>query len=129
VAEAKATRRLGQRGEKLARKYLQKKGYRYLKSNFMTNRGEVDLIMQDGETIVFVEVKCRKEDHRAGGEMLVNISKRYKMETAARRFVHIHKLHSRPLRFDVIAMVTDENAKPEIKHHINIFVPGRQKRR
>ena len=50
---------LGKKGEKLVEKYLIERGYRLLKRNFRTPFGEADLIMQDGEEIVFVEVKTR----------------------------------------------------------------------
>ncbi len=50
---------LGKKGEKLVEKYLKDRGYTLLKRNFRTPFGEADLIMQDGDEIVFVEVKTR----------------------------------------------------------------------
>ena len=52
----------GALGEAIAKKYLLSKGYAFLVSNFQTRRGEVDLVMSDGETFVFVEVKLRTSD-------------------------------------------------------------------
>jgi putative endonuclease len=46
----------GYKGEKLAKRYLKKQGYRHLVNNYATKQGEIDLIMQDEQTIVFVEV-------------------------------------------------------------------------
>ena len=50
-------RRLGNRGETLALKYLMKKGYALLDRNYGTRHGEVDLILRDGKILVFAEVK------------------------------------------------------------------------
>ena len=51
---------LGREGERLARQYLERKGYIYLTSNFKRAHGEIDLIMKDGSTLVFIEVKTRR---------------------------------------------------------------------
>ena len=53
----KSRQELGRDGELCARRYLEAKGYRFLRSNFYTRWGEIDLIMQDGSFLVFVEVK------------------------------------------------------------------------
>ncbi|MDP1710497.1 MAG: YraN family protein, partial [candidate division WWE3 bacterium] len=53
---------IGPRGEKIARRFLEDRGFRFIKRNFKTPRwGEIDLIMRDGDTIVVVEVKTRSE--------------------------------------------------------------------
>ncbi|HDH53078.1 MAG TPA: YraN family protein, partial [Nitrospirae bacterium] len=52
--------RLGQKGEELAVKYLRKKGYKIIKQNYKTKIGEIDIIANDGGTLVFVEVKTRE---------------------------------------------------------------------
>ena len=54
------TTTFGREGENLAKVYLEKKGYKFLDRNFKRIHGEVDLIMMDGDVIVFVEVKDRK---------------------------------------------------------------------
>lgn len=53
-------RGVGERGETLALKYLVKKGYTILERNYQTRYGEVDLILKDGTTLVFREVKLRR---------------------------------------------------------------------
>ena len=53
---------LGKKGEKLVEKYLLARGYTLLKRNFRTPFGEADLVMQDGDEIVFVEVKTRTSE-------------------------------------------------------------------
>ncbi len=54
---------LGYLGESIARQYLEKKGYKCLEQNFCIKGGEIDLIMQDKETLVFVEVKTKESLH------------------------------------------------------------------
>ena len=53
---------LGKKGEKLVEKFLLARGYTLLKRNFRTPVGEADLVMQDGDEIVFVEVKTRTSE-------------------------------------------------------------------
>ena len=53
------TTRFGRDGETAAEKYLEGKGYHFLARNFKRTHGEIDLIMEDGETLVFIEVKSR----------------------------------------------------------------------
>lgn len=53
---------LGRKGEKLAAGYLKRRGYKILKRNYRTPFGEADIVAQDGETVVFCEVKARLSD-------------------------------------------------------------------
>ena len=54
---------LGRAGEKLAVDFLKKKGFKILKTNYKTVVGEIDIIAQDREYIVFIEVKTRSSDN------------------------------------------------------------------
>jgi putative endonuclease len=116
-------RRLGRRGEKLTKRYLKKQGYRHIASNYATRQGEIDLIMQDEDTIVFVEVKTRRSEDFAHGEESVNYPKQRHLSAAARHFIHLNKLHDRPCRFDVVAVALPEKGKPVIRHWSNAFTP------
>ena len=114
-------RRLGRRGEKLARRYLKKQGYRFIAGNYATRQGEIDLIMQDEETIVFVEVKTRKSEDFAHGEQSVNFPKQKHLSAAARHFIHMNRLYDHPCRFDVVAVAIPDKGKPVIRHWPNAF--------
>jgi len=118
--EAQHKRKLGLKGEKLARRYLKKQGYRYLAHNYATRRGEIDLIMQDEQTIVFVEVKTREDESFARGEDSVNYGKQKRIFGAARHFIHVHDLYEKPCRFDLV-VVTGINDQAVIRHHKNAF--------
>jgi putative endonuclease len=85
--------------------------------------GEIDLIMTHKDSvIVFVEVKTRKSDEYAQPEESVNYPKRKRMVRAAHYFLSQYKIEDRPLRFDVVAVVTGDNKqKPQIRHYENVF--------
>ncbi|MBN1845454.1 MAG: YraN family protein [Sedimentisphaerales bacterium] len=115
--------RWGRRGELLARKYLQKQGYRHWTSNYATERGEIDLIMQDGQTIVFVEVKALQRETFVAGEQLVNVRKQSRIARAARHFLARHRLGDYPCRFDVV-IVHREGKKTVCRHWPHAFSPA-----
>ncbi len=116
---------LGRRGEKLARKFLQKQGYRLLQSNYNTSGGEIDLVMRDDNTIVFVEVKTRRSEKFATAESAVNYRKQKHLISAARKFIRVYRFNDHPCRFDVVAIIAPENGKPIISHYQNAFRPRR----
>ncbi len=67
---------LGKKGEKLVEAYLRKLGFTTLKRNYRTPFGEADLVMQDGDEIVFVEVKTRESEAFGTPREAVGKSKR-----------------------------------------------------
>jgi len=113
--------KLGQNGEKLACKYLKKQGYKHLLSNYQIEQGEIDLIMRQNQTIVFVEVKTRRNEDFVSGEAVVNYHKQKHISLVARHFIHTNNLHDHPCRFDVIAVVTADQGKSVIRHYQNAF--------
>src|SRR5208283_1960198 len=70
---------LGKKGEEMAQAYLREKGYRLLERSYRCKLGEADLIMQDGDTIVFVEVKTRSSASFETPEQAVNARKQKKL--------------------------------------------------
>ena len=112
--------KLGRKGEKLARRFLKKLGYRHLVDNYTLKQGEIDLIMTDEQTIVFVEVKTRENENFVSAEDSVNYGKRKRISSAARHFIQKHHLHEHPCRFDMVVVTTAEG-KTEIRHHKNAF--------
>ena len=117
----RANLKLGRAGEKLAKKFLKKQGYRHLKSNYAAGHGEIDLIMQDGRTVVFVEVKTRRNEEYVASEAVVNYHKRKHIISAARYFVQANNLHDYPCRFDVVAVVKPDKGKVVVRHQENAF--------
>ena len=117
--------KLGQKGEKLTQKYLKKKGYKLIRSNYSTKKGEIDLIMQQDDTVVFVEVKTRQTDEFAPGELAVNFHKQKHIAAVARLFIHQNNLYDCPCRFDVVAVTLPSTGKPAIRHYENTFLPAK----
>ena len=64
-------RLLGESGEKKAEEFLRQKGFRWLASNWRTKWGEIDLVMKDGPTLIFVEVKTRAYDDPTPEEQVI----------------------------------------------------------
>ena len=94
--------------EKKAALYLQKKGYEILEQNFYTFFGEIDLIAKDGETIVFIEVKYRKNLKSGYPQEAVTYTKRQKIIKSAEYYLYQKRVEEKPCRFDVIAAAGNE---------------------
>ena len=111
---------LGIKGENLAVTFLKKKGYRIIARNYKTFLGEVDIIAQDGNTIVFTEVKTRTDELFGRPFEAVNKKKRHKMKNVALLYMKgIQRNVS--VRFDVISIFCRENGEKEIEHIIDAF--------
>ncbi|PIS05241.1 MAG: YraN family protein [Candidatus Buchananbacteria bacterium CG10_big_fil_rev_8_21_14_0_10_42_9] len=114
---------LGFWGEKIARKYLRKIGYREEQSNFNTRRGEIDLIMYDGPTLVFIEVKTRTSQNFGLPEEAVTSDKLSALVQAAYRYINFHPEVIDDFRIDVIAVdIRSRWLPPTIRHYQNIVI-------
>lgn len=95
----------GQTAENLAREHLEQHGLRLVARNWRCRRGELDLIMLDGKTLVFVEVRYRKHLGWGGALESVDMRKRGKLIVAAQQFLqHEVRWCKSPCRFDVVAI-------------------------
>lgn len=103
-------RRLGTEAEDRAATYLIEQGYTLITRRLKVPGGELDLVALDGETLVFVEVKWRR-DPTAEPEFALTSRKRARLIQAARVFLARYEGPDREVRFDVIAM-----AGTEIRH-------------
>ena len=97
-------KRIGHYAESLACRYLKRRGLRLLYRNFRCLRGEIDLIMQDGDSLVFVEVRYRKLTHFGHAKETVSRIKQSRIVQCARYYMHIHKSWNEAVRFDVISI-------------------------
>ncbi len=89
--------------------------------NFRTPQGEIDLVMRQNRTVVFVEVKTRQSEEFVTAEHLVTPQKQTRITAAARQFIHRNQLSRFPARFDVVLVVPGESCSPEIRHYPNAF--------
>jgi putative endonuclease len=94
---------LGQQAEKLALQYLNKQGLMLIEANYRRPFGEIDLIMQDQATLVFVEVRSRAKSHFGNAAASVTPAKQRRLTLAAQSYLSGYS-RIPPCRFDVIAI-------------------------
>ena len=99
------TRVVGRYGEKLAAEYLQKNKYRIVERNFNCKYGEIDLIAWDGNCVIFVEVKARKDDQFGMPREAVNWHKQQTIVKCATYWLYKNKQTGVPVRFDVVEVL------------------------
>lgn len=104
-------------GEWIALRHLQRSGFDIVVQNWRTRRGEIDLIAYDGSYLVFVEVKTRTKPSRFPPELQVDESKKDRLETLANSFLIRHELSDTPIRFDLVAVETEDLRSFEIRHY------------
>ncbi|MDO4571804.1 MAG: YraN family protein [Clostridia bacterium] len=111
-------RETGMAAEALACRYLKRKGYRLLARNYRHGRYEIDLVMEDGETLVFVEVKARSSLRFGRPAESVTAAKRRFLLTAALAYMQESGRWDEPARFDVIEVYLPNK---DIVHISNAF--------
>ena|SRR5271166_1210899 len=116
--------RYGERSEHLAARHLKWRGYRIIARNFKAAGAEIDIIVKDRDTIVFVEVKARMSDGFGPPEIAVDDRKQYRIRRAAEIFANRYHLNGfanePPMRFDIIAISGDGRAR-KVEHLKDAF--------
>lgn len=93
----------GKRAEEAARDFLQRAGLVPVAANANYRVGEIDLVMRDGRTLVFVEVRYRRDDRFGGGAASIDAGKRRRLLRAAQQFLAAHReFRDADCRFDVV---------------------------
>ncbi|MEJ2744403.1 MAG: YraN family protein [bacterium] len=105
---------LGVEGERLAERFLRKRGYRILARNFRCPRGEIDLVARDGATVVFVEVKGKRTGKFGSPLEAVTARKRRRLALVANYYLTAFKLHHLRTRFDVVGIRWVTGGEPSI---------------
>lgn len=116
---------LGLEGERLAERFLQRRGMRTVARRFATPAGEIDLIMRQGDTLVFVEVRTLRSRALVEPQESVRRPKQRKLARCATWFLQRRGWHDRPCRFDVMAVTLPPDGAPLIEHFPDAFVPER----
>ena len=117
---------LGDRGERLAVRTLKKAGFRIIARNWTGRRGEIDIVARDGRTIVFVEVKTRRDDVDGGPARAVDRTKERMIREVAAEWIagYVRRGGRRDqlaVRYDVIAVVWPEGEPPTVTHYRGAF--------
>lgn len=110
--------RSGPFGEALAAEHLQENGFRILERNYHSRFGEIDIIAENGQYIVFAEVKTRGISSLSGPEEAVTQGKQKKIAKTALLYLQSHPTGLQP-RFDVIGIITSNDGDSALSvHHI-----------
>ena len=96
---------LGKRGEELALRFLKRSGYKIIERNYVCKMGEMDIIAQEKDTLVFVEVKTRTSMAFGPPQLAVNPTKQMQLSKVALNFLKEKKREDVKARFDVVAIV------------------------
>ncbi len=123
-AAANYRQQLGRWGENLAATYLESIGYQILARNWRSRRGEIDLIAQIGESIIFVEVKTRRGTAYGLPEEALTAAKAQQVMVLAEEYLTQHDLNDVDWRIDLVAVELDRHGKLLRCEHIPNAVLG-----
>ncbi|MBL7082852.1 MAG: YraN family protein [Candidatus Aminicenantes bacterium] len=112
---------LGRSGEEIALRFLKNKKYKIITKNYRLFRGEIDIIAQKRNILVFVEVKTRRSKNFGFPEESVTPSKQQQIKKIAQGFLVKNNLQDIECRFDVISLSFNDNEKFSIYHIKNAF--------
>lgn len=113
-------RRWGSNEEDLAAHFLEQQGLKILERNFRFERGEIDIIAEEGDELVFVEVKARRTSTFGLPEDAVTEKKQEQVHSVAEGYLFKHEIEDRPCRFDIIAIQYQDGTR-EIRHIRDAF--------
>ncbi len=109
----------GDRAEKLAAKFLRKRGYKILYRNFVATKygrgGQIDLVCRDGETLVFVEVKSLSSDEWIRPLDHLDASQKRLISQGALTWLRLLDNPDISFRFDVVEVIFDERRRTEVR--------------
>ena len=107
---------LGKWGEDLAVAYLQGKDYMIIERDWKSGRRDIDIIAKDESgTIVFVEVKTRRNRVFGEPEEAIDYTKMQSLQQAINHYIKYHRINSE-VRFDIISIIGTIGSEPEINH-------------
>lgn len=115
---------LGRWGEQLAVERLQAKGYTILERNVRFRTAELDIVAQDGDVLVFIEVRTRRGTRWGTAAESITWRKRQKLREAALCYLEQRRQQRCvPIRFDVVCVTMADGREdtPQIEHVINAF--------
>lgn len=113
--------RRGQLGERAAKKHLRRLGLQFLTANFRSSRGEIDLVLRDGDCLVFAEVKTRSTEDWTRPAAAVDARKRRLLSQAALDYLRLLRHPAVRIRFDIVEVLLNEGEVREVRHLPNAF--------
>jgi putative endonuclease len=119
LSDAASDREIGIAGERLAGQFLGAQQYRILDLNWSCAVGEIDIVCEFQNTLIFVEVKTSRKSHAIPPEARVNHRKQHKLRALAECYMKSKHLDM-PCRFDVVA-IWWKDKQPQIQHFTHAF--------
>lgn len=101
---SETTKVIGDRAEEKATRFLEKRGFAVLARNFHCRGGEIDLVCRDGKTLVFVEVRLRRNAGYGGAGASITASKQRRIILAAQHYLLAHARPDCDCRFDCVLL-------------------------
>lgn len=114
------TQQFGKEGEQIVCKYAQNQGFEILACNYKKFFGEIDIIAQKNNLIVFIEVKARKNSLVSLHELITH-SKQKKIIKVAKTFIFERQLSEKTFRFDVALLHQQDNKQTDLTYIPNAF--------
>jgi putative endonuclease len=111
----------GLKGERIACRFLMRKGFDILARRYRGSSGELDIVAFEKETLVFVEVKTRSSLRFGEPWEFVDWRKQHIIRRTAEEFIAVHKMDKHTYRFDIVSVVIPEGSKVEVRHFRNAF--------
>lgn len=106
---------LGHRGETLARRHLESQGYTILEANYRTRQGEIDLVAEQDEAVVFVEVRTLSGPGLGTPAESITRSKQAHLVAAAQQYLQEHDAFDRDWRIDLVSIQLARGGKPRLE--------------
>lgn len=102
-----STKKVGDWGEDLAAEELEKAGYKIIDRNFRTRFGEIDIIAEDGDTLIFVEVKAKSSIKYGTPAEMITKTKQHKLKLMSEYYIS-EKNYKGPWRIDAVTILGDK---------------------
>jgi putative endonuclease len=109
---------VGAKGEEEAARFLERSGYAIVDRNVRTRAGEIDLVAREGKTLVFVEVKTRRDLEVEPPQAAVTTRKQNRLGKLAHGYLKSRRLPRVPCRFDVVSVILNEEGSVKAIRHI-----------
>ena len=116
----KNSHEVGKKWEIRTKNFLIKQGYSIIESNYRKRCGEIDIIAQTKDIVVFIEVKYRKKKNISTPEESITKTKQKRIIQTAKHFIHENSYHDKTYRFDVIT-ITGDDTQQHFCHYKNAF--------
>ena len=115
-----ARQAFGELGERIAERWLRRRGWRIVQRRFRSGHRDIDLVVERDGTVAFVEVKARKGAGFGGPVQAVNYRKRKQLERSAIVWIDRHGREAESYRFDVVGVLLN-GAEVRVCHVENAF--------